>query len=296
MSTSQQHSEKWVSEADHRHQRNFLAALNKLLPVLPIPTKARTPDAEEMVQQITELYQYSSASFSLIDPIEEIILKINDALALTRSIFYHSAIFEDLDAFGPHFGLQHSTSIVIVTPSTKDHIQRVVTGLAQFDQLIATAQRKFCDGEDYTTEIDNIRYISEYVEKYYWVLKILTLFVVNQQSDYPKHFIVTVIQSNFWAIVNHSPQSCIYSQYSYTYQGRRRETPLIPSVEQLFAPCTEQIELETGSSLEDIIGSKSDKGTESEGEESTGGIEYWRPQEAEGGDFPTNFVFDPDFN
>ncbi|EGO27921.1 hypothetical protein SERLADRAFT_435695 [Serpula lacrymans var. lacrymans S7.9] len=150
------HSEEWVSEADRRHQRDFLAALNKPLPVLPVPTEARIPDTEETVEQITELYQNFSALSSLIDPIEEIILDIHNALALTQSIFYHSAI-------------------------------------SRFDQLIATAQRKICDGEDYTAEIDNIQYVSEYVEKYYWILEILTPFVVNQQSDYPEHFIVTVI-------------------------------------------------------------------------------------------------------
>ncbi|EGN99994.1 hypothetical protein SERLA73DRAFT_72758 [Serpula lacrymans var. lacrymans S7.3] len=41
-----------------------------------------------------------------------------------------------------------------------------------------------------------------------------------------------------------------------------------------------------GSSLEDIVGDGSDEGTESESKGSTGNIEYWRPQEAEGGDFP----------
>ncbi|EGO03832.1 hypothetical protein SERLA73DRAFT_149993 [Serpula lacrymans var. lacrymans S7.3] len=347
VSTSRQHSEEWVSEADHRHQRDFLAALNKPLPVLPVPTKARTPDAEGTVEQITELYQDSSALSSPIDPIEEIILDINNALALalTQSIFYHSTIcrrntrsleevllndyfeslvrlsyentqrvkllkgavnvqeqnlhlilqdyipsllelyrihplsfpsipsrllpynfehtlpcgivlrkkpkeeptynipssfstnnyyniystspvhyqpikyfcignhldnlsiinylmrlrctlylpqVEDLEAFGPCFGLQHSTSVIIVTPATKDQIRQVVAGLAQFDQLIATAQRKARDGEDYTADIDNIQYVSKYVEKYYWVLEILTPFIVNQRSDYPEHFIITV--------------------------------------------------------------------------------------------------------
>ncbi|EGO00407.1 hypothetical protein SERLA73DRAFT_152409 [Serpula lacrymans var. lacrymans S7.3] len=122
----------------------------------------------------------------------------------------------------------------------------------------------------------------KYVEKYYWVLEIFTPFVVNQQSDYPEHFIVTVIQSDFWAIVNHSPRTRIYSQYSYTYQGRRGEALLIP------------IKLETGSSLVDIVGGESDKGTESESKESTEGIEYWRPQEAEGGDFPKSLDLEPD--
>ncbi|EGN96420.1 hypothetical protein SERLA73DRAFT_76374, partial [Serpula lacrymans var. lacrymans S7.3] len=91
VSTSQRYSEEWVSEADRQHQREFLEALNKPLPVLPIPTGARTPDAEETVEQITEYYQNSSASSSPIDPIEEIIIDINNALVLTQSIFYHSA-------------------------------------------------------------------------------------------------------------------------------------------------------------------------------------------------------------
>ncbi|EGO02203.1 hypothetical protein SERLA73DRAFT_71346 [Serpula lacrymans var. lacrymans S7.3] len=72
-------------------------------------------------------------------------------------------------------------------------LQSIINPSTRFDQLIATAQRKICDGEDYTAEIDNIQYVSEYVEKYYWILEILTPFVVNQQSDYPEHFIVTVI-------------------------------------------------------------------------------------------------------
>ncbi|EGN99654.1 hypothetical protein SERLA73DRAFT_159872 [Serpula lacrymans var. lacrymans S7.3] len=212
-------------------------------------------------------------------------LSIVQYLTRLRRTLYLPEV-QDLDAFGPRFGLQHSTSVIIVTPSTKDHIRRVVAALARFDQLIATAQRKSRDREDYTTEIDNIRHVSEYVDEYYWILEILTPFVVNQQSDHPERFIVTVLQSDFWAVINHSSRTRIYSQYSYTYQGRRGEAPLIPSVEQLFAPCAERIERETGSSLTDILGGESSSETESESEGSTQDVEYWRPREAEGGDFP----------
>ncbi|EGO21983.1 hypothetical protein SERLADRAFT_441206 [Serpula lacrymans var. lacrymans S7.9] len=217
---------------------------------------------------------------------------INYLTRLCRTLYLPQ--IKDLEAFGPRFGLQHSTAVVIVTPTTKDQIQRVVAGLARFDQLITIAQRKARDREDYIAEIDHIQYISKYVLKYHWVLEILTPFVVNQQSDHPEHFIVTVIQSNFWAIVSHSPQTRIYLQYSIGYQGRNSDTPLLPTVQQLFLPIAERIEIQTGSSLESIIGVKSDKGSDSE--ESVEGIEYWRPEEAEGGQFPSNFEFDPDFN
>ncbi|EGO29757.1 hypothetical protein SERLADRAFT_433721 [Serpula lacrymans var. lacrymans S7.9] len=118
-------------------------------------------------------------------------LSIINYLMRLRCTLYLPQV-EDLEAFGPCFGLQHSTSVIIVTPATKDQIRQVVAGLAQFDQLIATAQRKARDGEDYTADIDNIQYVSKYVEKYYWVLEILTPFIVNQRSDYPEHFIITV--------------------------------------------------------------------------------------------------------
>ncbi|EGO23127.1 hypothetical protein SERLADRAFT_439871 [Serpula lacrymans var. lacrymans S7.9] len=353
VSTSQQLSEEWVSDTDRRHQRDFLAALNKPLPVLPVPTEVRTPDAEEMVEQITELYQDSSALSSPIDLIKEIILDINDALTLTQAqrellifislrheqipfIDYFESLvrpsyentqrvkllkgvanvqernlqlilqshipdlldlyricpisFPDIPSRLLPYDFEHTLlcGIVLRKRPHKEPTYDIPSSFFTSDyyDTYSASPRKSRDGEDYTTEIDDIRYVSEYVDEYYWILEILTPFVVNQQSDHPERFIVTVLQSDFWAVINHSPQTRIYSQYSYTYQGRRGEASLIPTVEQLFTPCAERIEQETGSSLMDIVGGESSDKTESESEESTQSIEYWRPWEAEGGDFP----------